>query len=135
MKKRGQVSIEFVITVGFALLMIIPLTIVLYEHITKTNEGIYNNQAGLIARKIADSANSVYYIGHPTTKTLDVYMPEHIDLINITGREIIFKLSTGQEIVSMSNVNLTGSLLPASGRRRIKISALENMVNISEDAS
>ena len=62
-------------------------------------------------------------------------MPEGIDSVNITGRELIFNLDTGSEIVSTSNVNLTGQLSPSSGLKYIKISALANIVNISEDAS
>lgn len=131
-KKRGQVSVEFVITVGFAFLMIIPLTILLYEHTTSTYENVNNNQAGLIARKITDSADSVYYLGHPSAMTLEVYMPEDIRSINITGREIVFKLDSSTEIVRTAAINLTGNLTAESGTRFIRISALEKEVRIQD---
>ena len=134
MKKRGQISVELVITFGFALMMIIPLTILLYQHTTETYDDVNNNQAGLIARKITDSANSVYYLGYPSTITLKVYMPESIDYINITGKEVIFVLESGKEVVSTANMNLTGEISPGSGLKFIRISALANKVNITEDS-
>ncbi len=135
MKKRGQVSVELVLTVAFALLIITPLVIILYGHTTNSKQEIDNNQAGLIARKITDSADSVYYLGYPSAVTLKVYMPEHISVINISGREITIEFVSGVEATSVAVVNLTGYLSPSSGVRHIKISALENMVNISEDVN
>ena len=135
MKKRGQISIELVITVGFALLLIIPLTILLYDHTMRTYENVNNNQAGLIARKITDTANSVYYLGQPTSTTLKVYMPENIASIAINGREIVFLGDDDSEIVSTANINMSGNLSSSSGLRYIVITAFENYVNLSEDAS
>lgn len=136
-KKRGQVSIELIITVGFALLMIIPLTVLMFEHTAQTYKNVNNNQAGLIARKITDAADSVYYLGYPSSLTLKVYMPENIEFINVSGRELVFYDKSGSEIVSISKINLTGSLSSSSGLRFIRISALENQtpyqVNITED--
>jgi uncharacterized protein (UPF0333 family) len=133
-KKRGQVSIELLITMGFALLIITALTILMYEHSTSSYEEINNNQAGLIARKITDAADSVYYLGHPSVTTLKLYMPDGIDNITISGREIIFN-SDGSEIVSLSNINLKGNISSSSGLRYISLKAMPNYVNISEDAS
>lgn len=134
MKKRGQISVEFIITVGFAFLMIIPLTLLLYDNMTKDKENIDNNQAGLIAKKITDSANSVYYLGYPSAISVEVYMPDGVNLINFTGREITIGIAN-REAVSVANVNLTGYIKPSGGLKKIKISAMENLVNITEDVS
>ena len=131
-KKRGQISIELVLTVGFALVMIIPLTILLYEHNTNTQRDINGNQAHLIARKITDVADSVYYMGYPSTQTIKVYMPRQIDSINITDREITMFLDDGNEIVSSSKINLSGTVSPSSGLRLIQISAEEDYVKIED---
>jgi hypothetical protein len=133
MKKRGQISIELVITVGFAFLIIIPLALLLYQHTSQTRDEISNNQAGLIARKITDTANSVYYLGYPSTVTLKVYMPETIETITLNSRSIIFLLQDDIEIVSTANVNLTGNIPARSGLMHIRIAALEDIVNITED--
>jgi hypothetical protein len=132
MKKRCQVSIELVLTMGFALLIVSVLIILLYEHTASTYIAVNNNQAGLIARKITDTADSVYFLGYPTSVTLKVFMPENIASVNITGRTIIFNEESGQEIVSVAKVNLTGSLTKSSGLKFIKISALEKQVNITD---
>ncbi len=132
MQKRGQISTELVITVGFALLMIIPLTLLLYEHGTKTYDEVNNNQAGLIARKITDTSNDVYYLGYPSAVTLKMFFPEHVSLINITSREIFFTFENNVVVSSAANVNLTGSIKQSSGLRYIRIAAFENYVNISD---
>ena len=56
MKKGGQFSMEFLFTVGFALVMIIPLMVLFYDHTSSTKEDLDAQQSLLIARKIADSA-------------------------------------------------------------------------------
>ena len=132
-KKRGQVSVEFVITIGFAFLMLIPIMVIFYEHNIKSNQEVNANQAGLIARKITDTSNSVYYLGHPTALTIKTYMPDGVESISITGKEVVFRLSTGQDVVSISNVNLTGNISTSPGLKNIRISALVNKVNVSED--
>ncbi len=132
MKKRGQVSIEFVITVGFAFLILIPLAVLLYEHSTKTYVEVNNNQAGLIARKITDAANKVYYLGYPSSMTLKLYFPEKVDSVSIAGKELILH-SQSNDIVSAANINLTGNFSSSSGIKYIRVSALKDMVNITED--
>jgi len=132
-KKRGQISIELVITFGFALLMLIPLTILMYEHTTQTQDDIGINQAGLIARKITDTSNSVYYLGYPTSVTLKLYMPERINNISFQKNEIVILMETGQEIVSSANINLTGTISGDSGLMYLKVAAYENIVNITQN--
>lgn len=133
LKKRGQVSVEFVITVGFAMLFIIPLTILLYQYTSQTHEDVSLNQAGLIARTVTDAANEVYYLGHPSTLTVKVFMPEYIEKVNLSGRNIIFTSYTGFDIVSTANVNLTGSVSPNSGLRLIQVTAYDNFVNVTDN--
>ena len=132
MKKRGQYSIELVITFGFAFLMIIPLAILLYTHMNNTVGDVNDNQAGLIARKITDSANSVYYLGHPSKVTLKVFMPEDISAINITGRTIIFTSESGSTIVRTAKINMTGNLSASSGLHYIEITAQQYYVEIED---
>ena len=130
---RGQVSMELILTFSFAILIISFLAIVFYEHTVTTNIDINSNQAGLIARKIADTASSVYYLGAPSTVALQVYMPENIKNITMQDREIVFTLDSGSEIIGLAKINLTGTLSPESGLRNIRISALDQKVNISDD--
>ena len=132
MKKRGQYSIELVITFGFALLMIIPLALLLYTHMNDTVEDVNENQAGLIARKITDSANSVYYLGHPSKVTLKVYMPEDIVDINITNRTIIFTSESGSAVVRTAKIAMVGNITAGSGLKYIEVSAEKNFVKIED---
>ncbi|MBD3163925.1 hypothetical protein GF323_01885 [Candidatus Woesearchaeota archaeon] len=131
-KKRGQISIELVITIAFAFLITALLTVLLYEHSYSSYNDVNNNQAALIARKITDSADSMYYLGYPSSTTLKVYMPENIEYISIYQREVVFRMESGSEIVSTAKTNLTGNLSSSSGLRYIKISAMDNNVKIQD---
>jgi hypothetical protein len=131
MKKRGQVSIEFVATVGFAFLMIVPLTILFYEHTTESYDEVNANQAGILAQKIADTADPVYFLGHPSSVTFKANVPDNVKSIRMQGREIIMNMTGGSEVVGLSRINLTGNLTAGSGIRYIRITALDDRVNVS----
>jgi uncharacterized protein (UPF0333 family) len=130
--RKAQASMELIISFGFALLVIIPLTALLYEYTNRSHEDVSNNQAGLIARKITDAADSVYYLGHPSTTTIKVFMPEYIESINITEREIVFYMDKS-EIVSTAVVNMSGNISASSGLKFIKISAMPDYVYITDE--
>jgi len=86
MEKRGQFATEYLVVVGFILLLVFPLSLIAFEHITSTYEDVNNNQVGIIARKITDGSNSVYYMGYPSAQTVRVYMPAGISSIRVNGR-------------------------------------------------
>lgn len=133
--RKSQASMEFIMTVGFALLMIIPLVVILYEQTFLNEKQIYSNQAGLIVRKLTDNADSVFYLGAPATTVLSVYMPNNVKNISLIGKELVFTMADGSDIVSLAVVNLTGNISVGSGPRQIRLTAMPYAVNISDDSS
>lgn len=136
MKKRSQVSVEFLTIFGFAFLMTIPVIIIFQTQSAETKDALATNHIRNIGIKIIDKAESIYYLGEPSKTTLEVYFPEHIQLINISGRTIIFEYLTSknvlQENVLVSQINLTGSLSANPGIHYIKIEASGDAVSLSE---
>ncbi|MGB9749057.1 MAG: hypothetical protein ACP5OZ_02585 [Candidatus Woesearchaeota archaeon] len=133
-KKRAQISMEFLIIMGFAMATTIPLLLTYYEYSRNANIRIKTEQVYKIAREIADSAESVYYIGAPSKTTMRVYIPEGVDSIEINQRKIVFKVKfygNISEISYSSNVNLSGTISSHQGIHNIEIEAKEDYVEIT----
>jgi hypothetical protein len=134
--KRGQISVEFTTVFGFVFLMMIPLIIIFFDQAGDIQDSVSENHLRNVGIKIADKAETVYYLGEPSKTTLKVSFPEHIENIQISGRSIIFSYRTAtnkvdnMEIVSL--VNVTGTLSPKAGIHYIQIEASGDEVSISE---
>ncbi len=134
MRKKAQVSMEYMMVVGFSLLMIMPIIAIYGMERQSINNQVNAKQAGNIAKKIVDSAETVYYLGKPAKTTLKVYMPSNVERIEINNREIVFKVRVGKlltDIVGTSQVNMTGNLSTGQGIQYIDIAADNYVVNIT----
>ncbi len=131
---NAQISTEYLIIVGFALLLTIPTIVIFFSQSAQTVEQISASEAKQIARKIVDNAEKVYYLGKPATTTITVSMPRNIESIGISNREVRISIrgSAGvSDIVEVSSVNITGNLSAGSGVRSIRIENLGSNVNVS----
>ena len=133
-EKNAQVSMEYVIIIGFVLLITIPLIMIFYEHTSNTSYQVITIQVDKIAKKIVDSAESVYYLGEPSKTRIKVYMPENIEQVIIYNKEIVFKVKTRSgltDISQISSVNISGNITITPGIRYINIESKGDHVCIS----
>jgi hypothetical protein len=128
---KAQISMEYLAVLGIALLMLLPLGMIVYNHINFSNTEVNNQQARLIAKKIVENAESVYYVGYPTKTTIRAYFPENLVNATIYEKTILFILEDGTYIEENSYVNLTGFLPNTSGTYEVQIQATQDQVNIS----
>ena len=130
----AQISMEYMVIVGFALLLTIPTIVIFFSQSTQTIEQVNTAQAKQIARKIVDNAEKVYYLGKPATTTIKVSMPSGVESIFISGKEVMISVrgtSGVSDIVEVSTVNITGNLTASSGVRHIRIENIGSSVNVS----
>jgi len=132
--KRGQVSVEFITIFGIIFLMIIPLIIIFFDQTGAVQDAIAQNHLRNIAVKITDKAETIYYLGQPSKTTLKVYLPNRIEKVNITGRTVIFRYKSDNnnllDIVSVSQVNISGNISNKPGVHYIEIESLGGEVFI-----
>ena len=131
---KAQISMEYVVILGFALLLTIPTIVIFFSQSTANVEQVNSMQARQIARKIVDNAEKVYYLGKPSVTTIKVVMPKSVEAINVTNRNIIMTVrgSAGaSNLVEPSSVNLSGTLQPSSGVKYIRIENIGDSANIS----
>ena len=130
---KSQVSVEYIMIIGFVLVTIVPMVLIYYNYSNETRESVATSQALNIARKIADSAESVYYLGRPSQITLRMNFPENIVSTNLSNREVLFKISTSNgvtDVVETSSVDMNGTLPVKSGIYTLTIRAEEGFVQI-----
>ena len=137
----GQVSIEYMIIIGFVTVITIPLIIIYHSFIQESNDEITSTQVSQIAKKIVDAAESVYYLGEPSQTTLKVNIPDNVVAVDLekgsletSYYEVIFNISTKSgiaEIVQNSPVNITGSLPVNKGTYTITVKAKPDYVEVS----
>ena len=136
MSLKTQVSVEYLLIMGFATLMTIPLLLIYYIYTSDSSDSVATSKALQIARKIVDSSESVYYLGKPSQTTLKVNFPDKIHSTNLSNREVVFKIKTTNgitDIVQISSVNMSGSLPKTQGIHVITVTAQDNYVQITSN--
>ena len=130
---KSQISVEYMLIIGFAMLMTTPLLLIYYTYSSDSSDSVATGQALQIARTIVDSSESVYYLGRPSQTTLKLNFPDRIDSINVSGRELVFKMKTRSgitDIVQVSAVNISGNLSKSQGIHVLTIKADDGYVKI-----
>jgi len=134
-KKEGQISVEYMVIIGFVTIITIPLIIIYYTFIQESSEEIASTQIIQIAKKIVDASESVYYLGEPSQTTLRINMPDNVILVNFSsGKEVVFRIKSGSgeaDIVQTTSVNITGNLSTNKGTYTLTVKAMSNYVNVT----
>jgi uncharacterized protein (UPF0333 family) len=143
MKKRGknkeqtraQISMEFLLVVGFAFLMTVPLVIIFYQQSESINTQVTSSQLDKVASEVRDAADEVYYLGSPSKKTVTIYMPKGVNSIAINNNMIDFVVDSPNgdyEIVKWTVANLTGTIRTFEGIHHISVESYDTYVSISD---
>ena len=136
MPSKSQVSVEYMLVMGFAALITIPLLLIYYTYSSYSTDSVASSQALQIARKIVDASESVYYLGKPSQTTLKVNFPDRIQSTNLSNKEVVFKIKTQYgigEVVQVSAVNLSGTLPTTQGIHIITIKAQDGYVQVTSN--
>ncbi len=130
---RGQVSMEFLLIMGVAFVMIIPVLILFLTQSQDMQEDVSAAQIDKLANELVNAADNVYYLGAPSKKTIKAYMPSFVKNINFTSNRIIVNIDTGDRQYSIFKVtaaNVSGTLSTDIGLHVIEITAESNGVKI-----
>lgn len=135
-ESKSQVSVEYMMIMGFAALMTIPLLIIYYTYFYNSSDTVATSQALQIVRKIVDASESVYYLGKPSQTTLKLNFPDRIDSTNLSNYEVVFKIKTQNgktDVVQVSSVNMSGALPTTQGIHIITVKAEDRYVQITSN--
>lgn len=134
--KKGQFSVEYLLMMGFTMLLLLPTIILFVTESQNIRYDISASQATQIARKIADKAEEMYYQGEPSKTTLKVYIPTGVFEIRCANNTIAVSLLTPdnaeQEILQFTAINITGNFSTSSGIYYIEIKSEGDFVSVKE---
>jgi uncharacterized protein (UPF0333 family) len=133
-RKDAQISLEYMVLIGFITLTTIPLILIYYTFTQESGDEISAAQVNQIGKRIVEAAESVYYLGEPSQTTLRVNIPGQIKSAGLSDYEVVFNVTTNSgiaEIVQSSSVNITGTLPLNKGTYTLTIKAESNGVKVS----
>jgi uncharacterized protein (UPF0333 family) len=136
LKKKSQLSIEYVLIMGFSLLMLMPLMTIFIYNNNSFNEDVAIRECGKALSSIITTSETVQYLGEPTQKTIRVYLPNNIINTTFNNRQASITLllnGKAQEIIKSSNINMTGNITIHQGIHTLRIRAINNTVMITEE--
>jgi len=123
------------IIIGFVSLSITFVLLSAYFYINMSKDKIRENQLEVLADKIISSAESVFYAGEPSQVTITVYVPSGINNIDFSGQDLIITASTSAGAMKRaftSRVNVTGTMNPGEGSKKLIIKAESDVVTINQ---
>ena len=121
---RGQISIEYVMIVGFSLLIIAPLLLTALRTSGTYQTSIEQSQLDRIASDLTALADEVSFEGPPAARSVSVYFPARIVNATTSGRFLVLETQTSQVVASTSYTNLTWDVdVAAAGKRTVRVRA------------
>ncbi|NOZ80697.1 MAG: hypothetical protein GXP63_03405 [DPANN group archaeon] len=135
MRQKAQVSMEYLMVIGFALLMVIPVILVFFTQTETIKDSVNLNQARTVAREIAENVETVAYLGKPAMTTIKVTFPDTVKKVTIGNREISLQIETAgglSDIFETVSANVSGTIAPVSGIHHLTIEATSSNITIAE---
>src|SRR3989344_8478050 len=126
---KAQVAIEYIIIFSIGLLIVGLLWVFISEESQRTSYEVQLAYSKNALNKITDTANIIAIQGPPAQTYINPLFPDNIQNVYITGNEVIFEITYKNIVNNLSEssiVNLTGSLSPTPGSKRILIKAIDN---------
>lgn len=117
--KKGQSSLELLVTVSFGLVILLPIIVLAFIQIANSTSNLSATQAQAAATKLADIATEIGAQGFPARQLVLVQVPPDVQAIyvgNLTdgvGHEIIFLVNTNagtSYVTSYTPINVSGFL-------------------------
>ncbi len=135
--RRAQSSLELLITVSFALIILLPIVILAFIQIASSSSNLATGEAQAAATKLAEVAVNVGAQGAPAKQLVLIDMPTNMQQIIVgnsvggVGREIIFIVNTNaglSDAVAYVPINVSGSLssILSQGTYLVNVSAQTN---------
>ena len=132
--KKAQSSMEYLFITTFMFLLLLGIMVVAYTQSSSFSNDVAAAQIQKVGNEIVDTANTVYYAGPPTKKTLTLYFPENIRAVVINNQSISFTMQGAlgsYDYTVYAVTNMTGAIRTFTGLHVITVTAGNNNVNVS----
>ncbi|HIG52004.1 hypothetical protein CXT76_01275 [Candidatus Parvarchaeota archaeon] len=129
-KKRGQISTEYLIVVGFVTFVVIGIMAVAYFYMGSIRTSMLLSQVTNFANKVISSGEEVFFSGEPAKVTVKAYLPEGVQQIRFIEDQIVFDVLTdsGLNVIAFSSdvpiIEAPSSITTFQGLKNVKIEAV-----------
>lgn len=134
-KKRGQIGIEYLMIIGFAVLIIMGILVLAFNYMEILRDSIIMTDASNFADKVISSSEKIFYEGEPSKATIRVYIPQQVLEVQIIENSLFLTIETSSGISKRaypSNVPIQGQINSTGTVIKLEILASENSVTINE---
>ncbi len=83
MKKRSQISVEYILIITLALMILLPGIYLFRNYALESNDKIIERRLAEITNQIFVKAREMYYYGPPSKSVVTVELPSQINLVYI----------------------------------------------------
>lgn len=131
---KGQVATEYVLIIGAMVALLLPLLIISVDKSASLTHDVQQEIIFTLGNQIVDKAETIYYLGEPSRTQMKIRIPQNVQSINLTNKELVFFISGVQgttEIVIPSSINLSGSIPTTQGMHFITIENKGTYVSIN----
>ncbi len=132
---EGQASIEYLMIMVIAMLILVPLVSVVYSQTARSRDEMGRSALQDSLQGLADAADLVQAQGHPAKITRSLHLPSGVSQTNVTDNHFIVTVegSAGPTDYTVeSSANLTGELPISSGSYQVSLKMEEEgVVNVT----
>jgi hypothetical protein len=133
--KKGQVSVEYMLVIGFMFLLLTPLLILYAQTQQDTTDRLVEAQLSKAGHAFRDTAERVYYAGEPAQEQLTVQFPPNIRNVSLVNTSIIFTVQGGggtYELPISTLAPLNGTVGNWQGVHTLTLTAMNGVVEVHE---
>lgn len=134
MLRKSQVALEYLLMMGIAFLILVPLFNYINSYTVQTRSDLKRNALEDSLEQLVESSEMVYSQGEPAKITVNMYIPDGVVDQTIYNHSIVvgYEMSgLRTDLVVHSDAPLKGSLPRETGGYEVELKAEENYVNIS----
>ena len=131
--RNGQISMEYILITGFSLLIAIPLVLVFFQQSREFNDEITVQQANKVLDEMLVASKTVYYLGEPSQKTVNVYFPQFVNSAEFRDGYFALEIHSGSftyKLYRNAPINFAGNISTTPGLHVLRIWAENNSVYI-----
>lgn len=114
---RAQVGLEYAAIIILLLVVLIPLVYLGFRDIQTASQV---SRTKIAVDAIADAANRVYAQGPGARTTIEIFLPDGINSVSITGKEVNYNVilpgGGTTDVFALAKGNLSGTLPMSVGR-------------------
>ncbi len=133
-RTKSQTSIEYIMTIGMSLAILVPLMAIAYTTYDSYRDQLLIKQTQEVAQVIAQSIEQVFYAGPPSRLVIDITFPTQLVNMSVANTTLIFQVKTQtglHDVIADAHVQIMGTLPTTIGTHRITLESAGTYVQIT----